>query len=212
MRTTLEPRTRPRPRSLGKTTERQAEPERLPITLDAAKKHLEKLSKQLGIQSPVLQGPTTLDKVRSEIYLLEQMLVSAGKRQTMAPLPEAKITAPPVPESSEDILLRGAEIAAKYAQASEPAGSASSGPTRSRDARNLSRSELTAALDKAPPQQVGALFHELRRRERGEPSRQSIQIAQSLDDLELEQAIEREKDVERRTELFHVLLKRNARK
>ena len=75
---------------------------------------------------------------------------------------------------------------------------------------DLSRSELITAIgaEKKDPVKRKALFNVLTAREKGELSRRSIERASGLSDLELEKEIEREKDLDRRGELFTILRQR----
>jgi hypothetical protein len=183
-----------------------------PRSLDEARAHLSQLRKtatERGIKLPSSSGeiPRTLDRAKSMIMDFE--LALAGATSSLIPPPKTEPIAPPS-KSSESLFSEAGAIAAKYQRSS--GRPPESRPMPVVDARDMTRSEIIAAIDREPDRErVGVLFHELRRRERGEPSRRSIELASNASDEQLEAMIDSEKDVERRQELFQILTRR-ARK
>jgi hypothetical protein len=183
-----------------------------PKSLDEAKVRLIELRKIVaakGIQLPSGEIPRTLDRAKSMIAHFKQRLSLGGATSSLIPPPKTEVAAPS--KSSETLFSEAGAIAAKYQRSS--GRPPESRPSPVVDARNLTRSQLMAAIEnqRGNREKVGALFAELRRRERGEPSLRSIELARNASDEQLEALIESEKNVERRQELFQILIHR-ARK
>jgi hypothetical protein len=183
-----------------------------PRSLDQARAHLDQLRKtatERGIELPSGEIPRTLDRAKSAIINFEQQLASAVAASSMIPPWKTEAAAPS--KSSETLFSEARAIAAKYQQSSGRAPEMRSSLVV--DEKDLTRSELTAAIEnqRRNREKLGTLFGELRRRERGEPSRRSIELASNASDEQLEAMIENEKNAERRQELFQVLTRR-ARK
>lgn len=141
--------------------------------------------------------------------IMDFELALAGATSSIIPPPKTEITAPS--KSSEILSSHATQIAAKYQQSSSRPPELR--PSSAVDARNLTRRQLMAEIEnqRGNREKLGALFGELRRRERGEPTRRSIELASNASDEQLEGMIDREKDVERTQELFQILVRR-ARK
>jgi hypothetical protein len=195
--TTLEPKTESRPKKAGPKTLAEAK------TLLAS---LQKTAIERGIKLPTAGPPKTLDKARTAIADVERSL--AGATTSIVPRIKPASTGPAL-AATENVTSKARAFLAK---SPAPKSSSTAKPSTSAalDPQDMSKSQLEAALGRTKDRkQIGILFAELSRREKGEPSRRSIDRASGLSDSELEQAITQEKDIERRQELFIILTRRN---
>jgi hypothetical protein len=184
-----------------------------PRSLDEARAHLSQLRKtatERKIRLPASSDeiPRTLDRAKSMIIDFE--LALAGATSSVIPPSKTEPIAP-ASKSSESLFSEAGAIATKYQRSSSRLPELR--PSSAVDARDLTRTELRMEIEsqRGNREKLGALFGELRRRERGEPSRRSIELASNASDEQLEALIDSEKNVERRQELFQILIHR-ARK
>jgi hypothetical protein len=197
---------KPQPK-VGKTGAEQ----RSRLTLDQARGRLTQLRKtavEKGVQLPPAEIPKTLDRAKTMIADVERSL--AGATTSVVPTTKPASTGP-ASSGAENLFAKASVIARKYKQHANRQGSGRpAAPVPSQAPEDMSRSQLTQAVENEKNHSRRAeIFHELQRPEKGQPSRQTIQRASGLSDLELERLITSEKDLDRRGELFTILTRRN---
>jgi hypothetical protein len=183
-------------------------------SLDEAKAHLNNLRRtaiERGIQPPSSELPKTLGRAQDEIEHLEQQLTPVGTSQSATLRANAESSQVPAAKTTENVAAKARAFLAKPpAQSSgRPVASSSS---RALNPRDMTASQLERAIEaEKDVERRALLFHELRGREAGKPTREIAEIAAKATDRELEQLITAEKNLERRTMLFKELCRRTRK-